>query len=40
MWENKFKAQTSAGKIMASVCDNDGIVLVGFMERGGTSNAV
>ena len=30
MWENKFKAQTSADKVMASFfCDNDGIVLVG-----------
>jgi hypothetical protein len=40
MRENKFKAQTSAGQVMASVFwDNEGILLVELLKRGATINS-
>jgi hypothetical protein len=39
-WDNKFKVQTSAGKVMASVFwDSEGILLVGFLKRGASLNS-
>jgi hypothetical protein len=38
--ENKFKAQTSAGQVMASVFwDNEGMLLVELLKRGATINS-
>jgi hypothetical protein len=38
--QKKFKVQTSAGKVMASVFwDSEGILLVEFLERGATINS-
>jgi hypothetical protein len=38
--ENKFKAPTSAGQVMASVFwDNEGILLVELLKRGATINS-
>jgi hypothetical protein len=38
--KKKFKVQTSAGKIMASVFwDSEGTLLVEFLERGATINS-
>ena len=35
--DNKFKVQTSTGKVMASVLrDSEGILLVEFLKRGAT----
>jgi hypothetical protein len=35
MRKNKFRVQTSAGKVMASVFwDSEGILLVEFLKRG------
>jgi hypothetical protein len=40
MSENKFKVQTSAGKVMAGVFwDSEGILLVEFLKRGATINS-
>jgi len=40
MKENKFKVQTSAGKIMANVfCVTEGILLPEFLKRGVTINS-
>ena len=40
MGENKFKATTSAGKVIASVfLYNEGILLGEFMKRGATVNS-
>jgi hypothetical protein len=40
MKKNKFKVQTSEGKVMASVFwDSEGILLVEFLKRGDTVNS-
>jgi hypothetical protein len=38
--QEKFKVQTSAGKVMASIFwDSEGILLVEFLDRGATINS-
>jgi hypothetical protein len=37
--ENKFKVQTSTGKVMASIFCNKGNVVVEFLKRGATINS-
>jgi hypothetical protein len=40
MRENKFKVQTSAGKVMASFfLDGEGILRVKFLKKGATINS-